>query len=465
MMNVVNGLPRLEVLDRRRSGVLLHLSSLLQAEERGALGSAARRFVDWLADAGFSVWQMLPLGPTGADGSPYWARSDYAGNPLFIDPQVDPPGGEAAFGDFCRANESWLEDYALYEALSRYHGGAAWWDWPAPLRDRDHAALQVALDQFAEPIRLTKREQWQFAHQWQQLRAYAQARGVRLFGDLPIYVAPDSVTTWTQRDQFQLDAQGRPTAVAGVPPDYFAEDGQLWGNPLYDWERMRGEGFLFWRERLAAQLARFDLLRVDHFRGLAAYWAVPAGAINARGGTWRDAPGREMLAAVAREIPDMPIVAEDLGVITPDVDALRQDFGLPGMRVLQFAFGGGADNPHLPHNHGTDCVVYTGTHDNDTTAGWYEGLPDPIRNHMHDYLGIWDGDPIDAMIRTTLASVAQLAILPLQDLLRLGGEARLNLPGTVTGNWQWRAPLAALTPELAAHHRELNELYGRGWVW
>jgi 4-alpha-glucanotransferase len=455
------GQPRLPVLDRRRSGVLLHPSSLLTPRHAGAFGAPARAFIDWLAAAGFAVWQMLPLGPTGADGSPYWARSDYAGNPLFIDPSLEPAGGQASFAEYCLVNEAWLDDYALYEALGRQFGGVAWWDWPAPLRDREPMALGAAATQFAAHIAAVKRQQWQFADQWRQLRAYAHSRGVRLFGDLPIYVAPDSVTTWTQREQFQLDAAGQPTAVAGVPPDYFAADGQLWGNPLYDWDRMRGEGFLFWRERLAAQLARFDLLRIDHFRALAAYWAVPAGERTARNGAWRDAPGREMLEAVAREIPDMPVVAEDLGVITPDVDALRRDFRMPGMRVLQFAFGGDAANPHLPHNHGVDTVVYTGTHDNDTTTGWYATLDDNARRHLQDYLGLWDGDGPDALMRAALASVAQLAVLPLQDILQLGSEARLNLPGTVTGNWQWRAPPDGLTPALARHHRELNALFGR----
>ena len=454
-------LQRLPVLDRRRSGVLLHPSSLLCEGERGALGARARQFIDWLAEAGFTVWQVLPLGPTGADGSPYWTRSDYAGNPLFIDPTIEPPGGQLAFAAFCRANEAWLDDYALYEAISQLQAGAAWWEWPVPLRDRDALAMVAATLRCADAITATQREQWQFAHQWDALRHYAQSRGVRLFGDLPIYVAPDSATTWTQREQFQLDAQGLPREVAGVPPDYFSEDGQLWGNPLYDWERMRNEDFRFWRERLSAQLSRFDLLRIDHFRGLAAYWAVPAGAPNARGGQWREAPGRDMLAAVAAVIPDLPVVAEDLGVITPDVDALRRDFGLPGMRVLQFAFGGDAANPHLPHNHGHDCVVYTGTHDNDTTAGWYAGLDNTVRSHLHDYLQFHHDDGAGALLRAALASVAGLAVLPLQDILRLGTDARLNLPGTVTGNWQWRASLEGLTPLLARQHRELNALYGR----
>ena len=452
---------RHSVFDRRRSGVLLHPSSLLSDSRPGALGDAARQFIDWLADAGFSVWQVLPLGPTGADGSPYWARSDFAGNPLFIDPALTPAGGETAFADFCLTHEVWLDDYALFEALAAQYAGLPWWQWPVPLRDRHADALLAATKTLQADIARIKRQQWQFADQWLQLRSYAQARGIRLFGDLPIYVAPDSVSTWTQREQFQLDSAGRPIEVAGVPPDYFSEDGQLWGNPLYDWSRMASENFLFWRERLAAQMHRFDLLRIDHFRGLAAYWAVQAGAETAREGQWREAPGRQMLAAVRREMPDLPLVAEDLGVITPDVDALRRDFALPGMRVLQFAFGGDAGNPHLPHNHAVDTVVYTGTHDNDTTAGWAAQLTEPVRSHVQDYLSIWDQDLPDAMLRTALASVAGLAILPLQDVLRLGSEARLNTPGTVQGNWLWRASLASLTPRLAQQFRELNKLFGR----
>jgi 4-alpha-glucanotransferase len=454
---------RLPVLDRRRAGVLLHPTCLIAsgAESAGALGERARIFIDWLADAGFTVWQVLPLGPTGVDGSPYWARSDHAGNPPLIDRAHDPPGGEAAFNDFCARNQRWLDDYALFEALAQWQEGAPWWEWPWPLRNREPFALQQAREDFADAIRATQHAQWQFAWQWSELRRHAHSRGVRIFGDLPIYVAPDSATTWTQREQFQLDHDARPLVVAGVPPDYFSEDGQLWGNPLYDWERMKWEDFRFWRERLASQLERFDLLRIDHFRGLAAYWAVPAGARTPRQGAWRAAAGREMLRAVARDDPALPLVAEDLGVITPDVVELRREFNLPGMRVLQFAFDGGGDNPHLPHNHEEGSVVYTGTHDNDTTAGWYASLGPETRARMHDYLGIWDGDPLDAMVRTALASVGQLTILPLQDVLRLGSEARFNTPGTATGNWRWRAPLEALDAPLARHHRELNELYGR----
>lgn len=452
---------RLPVLDRRRSGVLLHPTALLQPGHPGALGSAALRFIDWLAEAGFGVWQVLPLGPTGRDGSPYWTRSDQAGNALLVDPKVEPPGGADAFEQWCADQRQWLDDYVLFEALAQAQGGAPWWQWPAALRDRDPTALAQARHALSEPLRQLCRVQWQFDHQWSLLRAHAHARGVRVLGDLPIYVAPDSVSTWAQREQFQLDAAGQPTEVAGVPPDYFSEDGQLWGNPLYDWPRMQADGFAFWRRRLAGLLSRYDLLRIDHFRGLAAYWAVPWGAQTARQGRWCEAPGAALLQAVRDELGDLPLVAEDLGVITPDVDALRQSFGLPGMRVLQFAFGGGADNPHLPHNHSPDLLAYSGTHDNDTTAGWAATLPHAPRAQACAYLGCGADELAASVQRATLASVAKLAVLPLQDVLGLGSEARFNTPGTVDGNWQWRLEPPALTPGLAARYRVLNQLYGR----
>jgi 4-alpha-glucanotransferase len=298
--------------------------------------------------------------------------------------------------------------------------------------------------------------------QWRALRQHAAARGVRIFGDLPIYVAPDSVATWVHRRQFQLDANGMARAVAGVPPDYFAEDGQLWGNPLYDWDAQRREGFRFWLQRLQQQADRFDLLRIDHFRALEAYWSVPAGSPTAREGTWRKAPGAALLKAVAARLPQLELVAEDLGVITPEVTQLRQEFHLPGMRVLQFGFDGDAGNPHLPHQHEADAIVYTGTHDNDTTVGWYASLPEASRDLVRRYLGRADHEVPDAMIRAALASVARMAVLPVQDLLKLGSEARLNRPGTVSGNWKWRLPLQALTADLAARYRDLVQLHNRG---
>jgi 4-alpha-glucanotransferase len=303
--------------------------------------------------------------------------------------------------------------------------------------------------------------QWRFDDQWRALRSHAAARGVKIFGDLPIYVAPDSVATWASPETFQLDGKGRAIAVAGVPPDYFSEDGQLWGNPLYDWDSQRRDGFRFWMQRLALQADRFDLLRIDHFRALEAYWSVPAGAPNARAGEWRPAAGDQMLTRARQLLPQLELVAEDLGVITPAVNALRQQFGLPGMRVLQFGFDGDAANLHLPHAHSADCVVYTGTHDNDTTSGWYASLDERSRDQVRRYLGRADHEVHDAMQRVALASVGVMAVLPMQDILQLGSEARLNRPGTTTGNWAWRLPRASLTPDLAARYRDLNQLYDR----
>jgi 4-alpha-glucanotransferase len=450
------------VLSRRRAGVLVAASSLCQQDSGGALGDPARRFIDWLADAGFTVWQLLPLVPVDHSGSPYWARADRAGNPALLDPRAPDPGTEEDFEQWRADAAPWLDDYLLFEALSDEQGGLPWWRWPPQLRDRTLHTLAAATQRLEPAMRARARLQWRFDMQWRALRAHATARGVRIFGDLPIYVAPDSVATWANRRQFQLDANGTARAVAGVPPDYFAEDGQLWGNPLYDWDAQRRDGFRFWLQRLQLQADRFDLLRIDHFRALEAYWSVPAGATTAREGTWRKAPGAALLKAVAARLPALELVAEDLGVITPEVTQLRQEFQLPGMRVLQFGFDGDPANPHLPHQHEPDAIVYTGTHDNDTTVGWYASLPDSSRDLVRRYLGRADHEVPDAMIRAALASVARMAVLPAQDLLKLGAEARLNRPGTVSGNWNWRLPLQALTGELAARYRELVQLHNRG---
>jgi len=447
---------RLPVLDRRRAGVLLHLGSL-----EGALGSGGRAFIDWLADAGFSVWQILPLGPTGPDGSPYWVRSDFAGNPAFLDRTELPQFRRAEYTAFAAEAEHWLDDYALFEVLSGVQSGAVWWTWPADLRDRIPAALDGVAHDLAAQLQRTKREQFAFFVQWRRLREHARLRGVRILGDLPFYVAPHSAETWAHREQFQLDAEGRPAAVAGVPPDYFSQTGQLWGNPLYDWQAMRHDNFAYWRARVREQLERVDLLRIDHFRALAAHWAVPAGAPDARGGEWRLTPGEDLLRLLMDELGDLPILAEDLGLITDDVVALRKGFGLPGMRVLQFAFSGEGDNPHLPHMHEHDSVVYTGTHDNDTTVGWYRSLDEETRRRVDSMLRAAPGTMPEALIREALGSVGQLAIIPAQDLLGLGTEARLNTPGTVRDNWRWRLPAGALTPQLARHFAQLNGMYGR----
>jgi 4-alpha-glucanotransferase len=444
------------VLQRRRAGVLLHVTSL-----SAGLGRGARDFIDWLASAGFTVWQILPLGPTGTEGSPYWVRSDSAGNAALIDPQEPAPVNSNEFQAFQQAARDWLEDYAAFEVLSSLNHGAPWWTWPPEHRDRQPAAMEQLRREQAQALRLIREQQFSFSWQWQRLREYAHSRGVFLFGDVPFYVAPDSAEAWSHRNQFQLDATGRPIAVAGVPPDYFSELGQLWGNPLYDWEAMQRDGFVFWRSRIRRQLERVDLLRIDHFRALAAHWSVPAGAPDARGGSWQPSNGRELLQLLKTETPTLPVVAEDLGVITPDVEALRRDFGLAGMRVLQFGFDGAGDNVHLPHMYEQISVVYTGTHDNDTTVGWYGSLDAETQRRVDYLLRAGPGQMPQAMIHALMASVAQLAVVPMQDILALGSEARLNTPGTVTGNWSWRLPEHSLTPQLAQNYALLNRVFGR----
>lgn len=442
----------LPVLDRHRAGVLLHLSSL-----DAPLGHGGRAFIDWLAAAGFSVWQFLPLGPTGADRSPYFARSDFAGNAAFLDPDWPVEALPEEHRAFTESTWDWLEGYAIFEVLSEAYANEPWWSWPAELRDRDPAALDRVKREHAAELERIRLEQFAFFVQWRRLREYAHSRGVRLFGDLPFYVGPISAETWMYRGQFQLDATGRPRAVAGVPPDYFSVTGQVWGNPLYEWQTLQRERFAYWRSRVAAQLQRVDLLRIDHFRAFAAHWAVPASAPDARGGQWCPTPGRELLAILRDELGDLPIVAEDLGMITEEVVALRKDFGLPGMRVLQFGFDGSPDNPHRPHRIDADCVVYTGTHDNDTTLGWYLSLDAAARQYVDRVMGPGSHSMPEALILEALDSAAMLAVIPAQDLLDLGSEARLNTPGTQgPWNWRWRLPAGALTPQLAQYWRQIN---------
>jgi 4-alpha-glucanotransferase len=447
---------RLPVFDRRRSGVLLPMSAL-----DAALGRGGRAFIDWLVEAGFSVWQVLPAGPVGTDGSPYWVRSDCAGSPKFLDMAELPDAHAPISPEFLAGSSPWLHDYALFEALTVAQGGAPFWRWPAELRDRDAGALARAAAVLKPQIGRIEREQYAFHVQWNRLREHAAARGVRLFGDLPFYVGPSSVETWAHREFFQLKPTGEPAAVGGVPPDYFSELGQLWGNPVYDWQALQHTDFAWWLQRVRVQLARVDLLRIDHFRALAAYWSVPADAADARGGAWVSTPGEHLLHRLRAEFTDLPLVAEDLGVITDDVLALKHGFHLPGMRVLQFAFDGEPANQHLPHLLERAEVVYTGTHDNDTTLGWYSSLDRASAQRVDFYLRVTPGAMPEALIRAALGSVAQLAVIPAQDLLGLGSEARLNTPGTVSGNWLWRVPPGALTPQLAASYARLNGAFGR----
>ncbi|MFO1371669.1 MAG: 4-alpha-glucanotransferase [Candidatus Competibacteraceae bacterium] len=484
-------------LGQRRAGLLLHPTSLPGGYDNGDLGPDAYRFVDFMAACGFTIWQTLPLGPTHADLSPYSAQSVHAGNPRLIaleplieagwlKPDGGPPAGEngwiyrqrrlgearqgfqaqgraeqEAYAAFQRQHRSWLDDYALYQALSAAHEQQAWFDWPRELRGRHPKTLAAARQQYREAIAQNLFEQFLFYQQWAALKRYANTRGILIFGDIPLFVGYDSADVWAQRDCFLLDEEGRPEIVAGVPPDYFSATGQLWGNPHYAWERMRTDGFQWWKERVRTQLTQFDLLRIDHFRGLEAYWEIPASAETAVAGQWRQAPGDELFRALRAEFGGLPLVAEDLGIITPEVEALRDAHGLPGMKVLHFAFGGEADNPYLPHNHVRNAVIYTGTHDNNTTLGWFQELDERTRAHLFDYLGGSPEQMPELLVRAAFASVGQLAVVPMQDVLALGGEDRMNQPGVADGNWRWRFRWEQVKPQIAGHYRHLLQLYGR----
>ncbi|MFW6191715.1 MAG: 4-alpha-glucanotransferase, partial [Thiohalospira sp.] len=427
----------------RRAGVLLHLTSLPDSPGNGDLGAPARWFVDWLSEAGFSVWQMLPLGPTHADGSPYQTLSVHAGDPRLVDVEglmkagwlerTAPPsdreaaqawreecrqaafvgfrgradeGEQAELAEFRQQHRDWLEDFALYIALREEQGGAPWWEWPVGERDREPVAMEAAAERLSAVVERVVFEQFCFFRQWRALRDHAAERGVALFGDMPIFVALDSADVWARRDLFDLDAAGCPRRVAGVPPDYFSETGQWWGNPLYDWQQLEAEGFQWWLERLGTQLELFDFLRIDHFRGLAAYWAVPHGEETAIRGKWIKAPGEKMLQAVYNALGDKPIVAENLGVITPDVEELREKFGMPGMKILQFAFDSAEENDFIPHTYDKNSIVYTGTHDNNTTVGWFKHSPPEDKERMHDYFCLDDNDPAWSFIRLAWSTVA-----------------------------------------------------------
>ncbi|HWJ82964.1 MAG TPA: 4-alpha-glucanotransferase [Nocardioides sp.] len=441
--------------DTRRAGVLLHVTSL---PGRGDLGEETYRFVDFLAEAGCSVWQVLPLVPTHEeDGSPYNSFAAMAGNPDLIDRERDVIAGadEDAFATWCAEQRAWLDPYVEFVALRELHGGAKWWTWPAALRDRDPQAVAAALEPAADRAAELRRDQWVFARQWARLREHAASRGVLVFGDLPIFVSLDSADVWAHRELFQLDAEGRPITVTGCPPDYFAADGQRWNNPHYDWEAMAADGYAWWRRRIARQRELFDLVRIDHFRGFEAAWHIPADAPTARDGAWVKAPGEEVLAALVETAGAGTLVAEDLGLITPEVDQLRLRFGLPGMKVLQFAFDGSFDNPYLPEHHGELSVVYTGTHDNDTTVGWWAEVDERTREQVRSHLVDPDEPMPWALVRLAMTSTARLAVVPAQDLLGLGSEARMNTPGTDRGNWSWQAPAGAFDAALAARVRAL----------
>ncbi len=494
----------------RASGVLLHLTSLPGPYGSGDMGAAAFRFIDWLVSAGQSCWQFLPLGDVGFAGSPYAGNSAFSGNPLLIDlvalhaqgwldaqdldsgagfddRHVDfervsafrmqrlrkaaarfgassPPSLRKDFERFCGTEAYWLDDYALFMVLSERFQGACWVDWDAPLALRQPEALARVAREAAEGIAFWKFCQWTFDRQWRTVRAYASQCGVRLIGDMPIFVAHNSVDVWARSALFQLRRDGHPSVVGGVPPDVFSDIGQRWGNPLYRWEAHSAEGFRWWTDRLRRLFAMVDMARIDHFRGFESCWEIPAEAPTAMTGRWVRSPGDALFGAVRDALGPLPLIAEDLGVITPEVNALRLRLGLPGMRVLQFAWGEdpGNDGYHLPHRYTRGSVVYTGTHDNDTARGWWSAAPERVRTHVRDYLACDGGDIGWSFVRAACASVAALAIHPMQDLLRLGAEHRMNTPGTVQGNWRWRMQWDDVRPEHASLLARMCNLYGRG---
>ncbi|MHB1511972.1 MAG: 4-alpha-glucanotransferase [Acidiferrobacter sp.] len=482
------------VLDRRRLGVLLHPSSLPGDGPKGTLGAEARRFVDVLRTAGATVWQVLPLGPLGG-GSPYNSPSAHAGDPDLISLQdlveqgwigasevsvgawdasarrmalwgarlrLEQRGEAAilaAFADFKQDHKAWLSDYCAYECIKAERGGAPWWEWPAALKDRDlHAIAAIKGSDVCETVAF---EQFVFFRQWHALKDYGRMRGLHFFGDVPIFVAEDSADVWAHRELFVLDALGRPEIVTGVPPDYFSAHGQRWGNPHYRWAHMVADGFSWWRERVRTQRQLFDWIRIDHFRGFSASWAIPAHAPTAAGGEWMPVPGDALLTALSDDFGELPLIAEDLGLITDDVYSLRDRHGLPGMRVLQFAFDGDPTNPHLPHNYIPNCVAYTGTHDNDTSAGWSAALSEAQREIVRAYLPEIDEAPAWAAMRAVIASVAYFAVVPWQDVLGLGSGARMNTPGLSSGNWGFRFQWGDVPDSVVTRLARLAFLYGR----
>jgi len=490
-----------DVIVQRAGGVLLHLSSLPSPGGIGTMGQTARDFIDFLARAGQSYWQLLPICPTGYGNSPYQSPSSFAGNPYFIDLEElvsqglirdeeyleiswgdradrvdygvlyekrypllriaaqrfldDPPED---FGQFCAANAGWLEDHALFTAIKADHGGAPWHSWKRALRERDEQVLAQFSVEHARDIAQEKAVQYLFFDQWRKLKAYANEKGISIIGDMPIYVALDSVEVWAHRELFQLDEDGMPGEVAGCPPDGFSADGQLWGNPLFDWERMAGDNYAWWVSRVDHLCGLYDVVRIDHFRGLDAYYAVPGTSTDARRGRWRQGPGMDLL----RVMEGRPLLAEDLGFLTPSVQQLLRESGYPGMKVLQFGFDSrDGDSGHLPHNFPEYCVAYSGTHDNDTIAGWLSGAQERDAAYAGAYLRLGEEQPCWDALCALWATTARLTVVQGQDLLGLGSDSRMNTPGTLGDNWCWRAKGKSFTNIMAKRIREKMELYGR----
>lgn len=491
----------------RSAGVLLHPTSLPGPYGIGDLGPAAFSFIDALAHARQKWWQILPLGPTGYGDSPYQSFSAFGGNPYLVSPELMAEEGliarqdlegasfpedhveygnviafklhlterawnnfkagkaprlKAAYDAFQARHQVWLDDYGLFMAIKDSQAGKSWVDWPDKLRRRDDASMRQARKELAERIDLHTFRQFLFFRQWHSVREYAHSRNVRIMGDIPIFVSADSADVWANPQFFHLDENRRPKVVAGVPPDYFSATGQLWGNPLYNWDALKKANHSWWVDRFRQMIDMVDMVRLDHFRGFEAYWEVPAGMPTAQVGKWVKAPGADLLRTLQRELQGLPIIAEDLGLITPEVEQLRDDFRLPGMRILQFAFGGEVEHRFLPHNYDANTVAYTGTHDNDTTWGWWHGITEQERDFTRRYLGRDGSDVVWDLIRLVWASVADWALVPLQDVLNLGPEARMNMPGRPAGNWGWRYQSSQLHPWTLDRLGELTHLYGRG---
>ncbi len=494
------------MLTQRRSGILLHPTSLSGLQAVGSLGQEAYDFIDFLVAAQQSVWQILPLGPTGFGNCPYSCFSAFAGNPLLINlellvevgdlnnfdlPKTTSPDSSADFGKatatilpalfaacenfklnhtsprqhnfntFCDNQSHWLDDYSLYEAIRESLDYSPWQQWPEDIRLRRKEALQRWQNKLQDETYQHKYKQFVFFEQWLRLKSYGNKKGVEIFGDLPIFVAADSADVWANQELFYLDDNNQATIVAGVPPDYFSPTGQRWGNPLYRWEQMAADNFSWWLDRFRWNFELFDLLRVDHFRGFSACWAIPATEPTAVNGYWMEAQGEKLFNLLKHELGSLPIIAEDLGIITSDVEQLRDKFAFPGMKILHFAFDSGSDNPYLPHNHILNSVIYTGTHDNDTSLGWWDALSTEEQQRVSDYLQIKCDDMPWDLIAVAMASAANLAIFPMQDILSLPTASRMNIPGTAEGNWQWQMQTNALSAQLFERLKELSQLNNR----
>lgn len=491
----------------RRSGILLHPTSLPGNYGIGTLGQETLNWIDFLESAGQRLWQVMPLGPTGYGDSPYQCFSAFAGNPYLINLEQlvsegllseadladapEFPDGAVDYGPvisfkldmlnrafehftnsatteqrdrfnvFTQSKTSWLEDYALFMACKEAHGGKSWNHWDKGVRSRNPEALSEWRSKLVNEISKQKFWQWLFFEQWTRVKTYANSKDIKIIGDIPIFIAYDSADAWSNPDLFFFDETGNPTVIAGVPPDYFSKTGQRWGNPLYRWDIMKKQNYAWWIERFKGTLELVDIIRVDHFRGFEAYWEIPASEETAIKGAWVKAPGADLFKTVREVLGELPIIAEDLGVITPEVEKLRDDAGFPGMKVLQFAFAADAADPYLPHNYVKNCVVYSGTHDNDTTKGWYAQASEKERDFVRKYLARSDDNVAWEFIRLAFASVADTAVVPLQDVIGLGTEGRMNTPGLPSGNWSWRLKWEQLPYWVAPQLKEMATLYGR----